>query len=88
MVHPASVNPHSGTAKTFGFLIMPNFTTIGLASAVETLRKANLAACRPVFHSVLIAAQEGPVTASNGMRVLPDYTLVMTSAGRTVGSGP
>lgn len=75
MVHPASVNPHSGTVKTFGFLIMPNFTTIGLASAVETLRMANLAACRPVFRSVLIAAQEGPVTASNGMRVLPDCTL-------------
>lgn len=75
MVHPASVNPQSGTVKTFGFLIMPNFTTIGLASAVETLRMANLAACRPVFRSVLIAAQEAPVTASNGMRVLPDCTL-------------
>lgn len=75
MVHPASVNPQSGTVKTFGFLIMPNFTTIGLASAVETLRMANLAACRPVFRSVLIAAQGAPVTASNGMRVLPDCTL-------------
>nr|WP_314480302.1 GlxA family transcriptional regulator [uncultured Pseudomonas sp.] len=75
MVHPASVNPSPATVKTFGFLIMPNFTTIGLASAVETLRMANLAACRPLFRSVLIAAQDGPVTASNGMRVLPDHSI-------------
>ena len=28
--------------KTVGFLVIPNFTTIGFASAVETLRMANL----------------------------------------------
>ncbi|UPU94640.1 GlxA family transcriptional regulator [Pseudomonas putida] len=54
---------------------MPNFTTIGLASAVETLRMANLAARKPLFRSVLIAADEAPVVASNGMRVLPDYSI-------------
>ncbi len=34
---------------------------------------ANLAACRPLFRTVVIAATPEPVTASNGMRVLPDH---------------
>ena len=46
MVHPASAILTPPRAKTFGFLVLPNFTTIGLASAVETLRMANLAAHR------------------------------------------
>jgi len=54
---------------------LPNFTTIGLASAVETLRMANLAARHPLYRTVLIAASLEPVVASNGMRVLPDHSL-------------
>lgn len=75
MVHPAatSVTPHP--TRTFGFLVLPNFTTIGLASAVETLRMANLAARHPLYRTVLIAASLEPVVASNGMRVLPDHSL-------------
>lgn len=55
--------------------MLPNFTTIGLASAVETLRMANLAARHPLYRTVLIAASAEPVVASNGMRVLPDYSI-------------
>ena len=61
--------------KTVGFLVIPNFTTIGFASAVETLRIANMAARQPMFRTVIIAANMDPVTASNGMRMLPDYTI-------------
>ena len=74
MVQPCSAQPASPSPpRTFGFLVQPNFTTIGLASAVETLRMANLAACRPLFRTVVVAATPEPVTASNGMRVLPDH---------------
>lgn len=59
--------------KTFGFLLVPNFTTIGFASAVETLRMANLAAHRPLYRTLQIAADLEPVRASNGMRVVPDH---------------
>jgi transcriptional regulator GlxA family with amidase domain len=55
--------------------VLPNFTTIGLASAVETLRMANLAARLPLYRTVLIAASPEPVVASNGMRVLPDHSI-------------
>lgn len=61
--------------KTIGFLVLPNFTTIGFASAVETLRIANMAAHQILYRTVIIAANHDPVTASNGMRVLPDYAI-------------
>ncbi|WP_449433689.1 GlxA family transcriptional regulator [Pseudomonas putida] len=75
MVHPASAIVPPCTVKTFGFLVLPNFTTIGLASAVETLRMANLAARRTLFRSVLIAASQAPVMASSGTRMLPDHSI-------------
>jgi transcriptional regulator GlxA family with amidase domain len=61
--------------KVVGFLIVPNFTTIGFASAVETFRMANLAARRPMFRTLVIAADMEPVCASNGMRILPDFCI-------------
>jgi transcriptional regulator GlxA family with amidase domain len=75
MVHPASSSVTPYPTRTFGFLVLPNFTTIGLASAVETLRMANLAARHPLYRTVLIAASPEPVVASNGMRVLPDHSI-------------
>lgn len=64
--------PACGTLKTLGFLLIPNFTAIGFASAIETLRMAGLAARRPLYRTLLIAAGNEPVPASNGMRVLAD----------------
>lgn len=61
--------------KTIGFLILPNFTTIGFSSAIETLRIANMAANQKLYRTVIIATTHDPVTASNGMRILPDYTI-------------
>ena len=61
--------------KTVGFLVIQNFTTIGFASAVETLRMANMAARQPMYRTLIIAASLEPVTASNGMRILPDYSI-------------
>ncbi|MBF8747484.1 GlxA family transcriptional regulator [Pseudomonas monteilii] len=75
MDHPACATIAPAAPQTFGFLILPNFTTIGLASAVETLRMANLAARHTLYRTVLIAASPEPVIASNGMRVLPDYSI-------------
>ncbi|WP_060478433.1 MULTISPECIES: GlxA family transcriptional regulator [Pseudomonas] len=75
MVHPLATGQSLPPTRTFGFLVLPNFTTIGLASAVETLRMANLAARHPLYRTVLIAASAEPVVASNGMRVLPDYSI-------------
>lgn len=64
--------PACGTLKTFGFLLIPNFTTIGFASAIEPLRIAGLAAGRPLYRTVLISSGNESVQASNGMRILTD----------------
>lgn len=61
--------------KTFGFLLSPNFTTIGFACAIETLRMANLTAKRTLYRTLLIAADHEPVRASNGMCVVPDHSI-------------
>ncbi|MNO91189.1 HTH-type transcriptional regulator CdhR [compost metagenome] len=78
---PASANPRTTAGnptsgvKTYGFLLIPNFTTIGFASAVETLRMANLASRKPLYRTLVIARDMQPVQASNGMRVLPDHSV-------------
>jgi len=74
-VKAATTSEQHAAVKVIGFLIIPNFTTIGFASAVETLRMANLAARKILFRTVIIAADLQPVTASNGMRVLPDHSI-------------
>lgn len=71
----ATVSPEGGRTRTFGFLLIPNFTTIGFASAIETLRMANLAARRPLYRTLLISRDSEPVQASNGMRVVPDHSI-------------
>lgn len=48
---------------------------IGFSSAVETLRIANMAAHQMLYKTVIIAASHDPVTASSGMRILPDYSI-------------
>ena len=44
MATPVTASPiNMPTVKTVGFLVIPNFTTIGFASAIETLRMATMA---------------------------------------------
>ncbi|TWC31082.1 AraC family transcriptional regulator with amidase-like domain [Pseudomonas sp. SJZ079] len=83
--------PQATPVKTFGFLLIPDFTTIGFASAVESLRMANLVAKQTLYKTLVIAADEQPVRASNGMRVLPDHTIAdapKLDALFVVGSNP
>lgn len=83
---PVSANP-----RTFGFLLLPNFSAIGFASAIEVLRIAGLVARRPLYRTPLIASTLEAVQASNGMRVLPDYSIEQAPPLDTllvVGSNP
>ncbi|WP_091644598.1 GlxA family transcriptional regulator [Aquisalimonas asiatica] len=59
----------------FGFLLVPNFSCIGFASAIEPLRLANLASGERRFTAGVIALDAAPVPASNGMTVMPDATI-------------
>jgi AraC family carnitine catabolism transcriptional activator len=53
-----------------GFLLLPHFSHLGLAAAIEPLFVANWLAQRRLFDWVIVSADGAPVPASNGM-ILP-----------------
>ena len=59
----------------FGFLLLPNYTMISLASAVEPLRMANELTGRELYQWLLITADGKPLQASDGMLCLPDAAM-------------
>ena len=63
------------TAKTptsVGFLLVPGFALMSYAAAVEPLRAANLLSGRELYRWWHAAPGGKPVTASNGVAILPD----------------
>lgn len=71
-----------GTEKQyrFGFLLVPNFTLIGFASAIEPLRMANMVARTKRYQWTIITSDGQEVVASNGVRILPDCSIADTPA--------
>lgn len=59
----------------FGFLLLPNYTMMSLASAVEPLRMANELTGRKLYKWLLITADGKPVQASDGILSLPDAAI-------------
>lgn len=64
---PLAKNPYR-----FGFLVVPNFSLIGLASAVDPLRLANQVAGRSVYEYITISEHGDAVASSDGIRIIPD----------------
>lgn len=61
--------------ETIGFLLIPQFSMIAFAAAVEPLRLANHESGRPLYRWVLISPDGGSVPASNGIAVPADCAL-------------
>ncbi len=57
------------------FLLVPHFSLMAFASALEPLRAANAVAERPLYTWTLVSADGGPVTASNGIPVVCDRAI-------------
>ena len=53
--------------QQIGFLLLPNFSMIAFASAVEALRLANRTSGRALYAWTLVTRDGEPVTASNGI---------------------
>jgi transcriptional regulator GlxA family with amidase domain len=49
----------------FGFLLVPNLTVIGFASAIEPLRFANMASGRTLYRTLTITRDGQPVEGRN-----------------------
>ena len=58
--------------QTVGFLLVPGFALMSYAAAVEPLRAANLLSGKELYRWWHAAAGGKPVTASNGVAIIPD----------------
>ena len=65
--------------QTVGFLLVPGFALMSYAAAIEPLRAANLLSGKELYRWWHAAPGGRPVTASNGLAIIPDYG---TSADR------
>lgn len=61
--------------QVFGFLLVPEFSLLAFASALEPLRAANRARGRRLYDWRLISEDGGPVTSSSGVPVICDTAL-------------
>jgi transcriptional regulator GlxA family with amidase domain len=61
-----------GEAAALGFALVPNFSMIAFASAIEPLRLANRASGEEIFRWRLYSPDGRPVSASNGVVVTVD----------------
>ncbi len=61
--------------RRIGFLLLPEFSSLGLAAAIEPLFVANWLAQRPVFEWTTISIDGRPVRASNGTQATVDADL-------------
>ncbi len=77
----SSLHHRASTAvQRFGFLLVPNFSLIALASAVDPLRLANMVLGYTAYEYITIGAQAEPILSSDGIRVLPDRVIGETLA--------
>jgi len=69
-----------GAVQRIGFLLLPKFSLLAFASAIEPLRVANLFAGRTLYEWRLLSEDGGPVAAANGMASVTDYALAEAPA--------
>lgn len=58
-----------------GFLLVPNFSMIAFATAVEAVRIANRMSGRELYRWALLSKDGAPVRASNGIQVTADMAM-------------
>ncbi len=66
--------------ETVAFLLVPDFSMISFASAVEPLRIANRLSGRALYRWLLLSKDGGPVRASNGISVNVDLSMEQIQA--------
>ncbi len=76
------VNSDGATPKQIIFVLIPNFSMIAFASAVEALRLANRAIGRTAYQWKVISCDGEAVFASNGLGLMVDGSLGDQRRGR------
>jgi transcriptional regulator GlxA family with amidase domain len=65
--------PRAPQPTTVGFLLIPGFALMSYAAAVEPLRAANQLSGKTLYRWWHAAPGKGPVAASNGVAIVPDF---------------
>lgn len=73
--------PSGKTPEAIGFFMIPNFSMIAFASAIEPLRLANRLGEKALYEWALVSSDGGPVTASNGISINPHFSMSELDAG-------
>ena len=60
-------------SQSVAVLIFPGFPMMAFSSIIEPLRASNVLSKWNCYSWVIVAADEGPVTASNGVTIAPDF---------------
>jgi transcriptional regulator GlxA family with amidase domain len=64
-----------GTSRRFAMLLFPGFPMMAFSSVMEPLRAANALGAEPKYVWNTVSIDGKPITASNGIRINPDYSL-------------
>lgn len=70
--------------QKIGYLLLPNFPLMAFSSAIEPLRAANTLAGSALYQWDLLSIDGRPVSASNGITIMPDGMLEPDPAHQTV----
>jgi AraC family transcriptional regulator, carnitine catabolism transcriptional activator len=70
--------------RKIAFLLLPEFSHLGIAAATEPLFVANWLAQAPLFEWLVVSVDGSPVRASNGMRIPVDGDLASADGAKTV----
>ena len=65
----------SSLPQRIGFFIVPQFAMMGFSSAIEPLRSANRMSGRTLYSWHILSTDGKPVTASNGIAVVPEGSI-------------
>ncbi|HAE03252.1 MAG: AraC family transcriptional regulator [Rhodospirillaceae bacterium] len=65
----------TGDPEQFGFLLLPSFSMMAFASAVEPLRAANTIAGRKLYEWTMISMDGQAVPASNSIDIMPNTSV-------------
>ena len=71
----AGTKTDAARERHFYFVLIPNFTMIAFAMAIEPLRIANRMAGRQAYRWSLVSLDGEPAAASNGIRLIVDMSL-------------
>lgn len=67
--------PSSVQTRRIGFVLVPQFSLIAYASAIEALRVANYVSNKRLYQTLTMSADGHPVTSSGGVSVVADERL-------------